>query len=198
MAPIIKITLLLGTCLSLVSGGVVTTLPGGYTVVPMTWKGTNTTDGSEVAVSGTIQEIESQIDALGSEVDWTYHADASIASRSAERRSKTNTFCFIAGEDGAPDANLNEGIHYLKGIRDRPCVAAPGPKVCTRISCSWNAGIYFCNDTPSEVHHDCPDIATYAEDIRAKCHYTSLDRVIVQGQEFDSENWNVMIAGDHC
>jgi hypothetical protein len=42
---------------------------------------------------------------------------------------------------------IYEGIDYLNGI-GAPGVD-PGPRVCARVSCSYNAAIFWCNDVSS-------------------------------------------------
>ncbi|KAI1388134.1 uncharacterized protein F4822DRAFT_303362 [Hypoxylon trugodes] len=165
----------------------------GYTIVPMTWLGINTTDGLEIAVSGTIQEIQSQVQSMNDSIVWKM----SSTQQSIKPRSKKNIVCNSGGDGGADNVFVQQGIDYLKSIKNGPCGAPPGPNKCSRISCSYGAGIFLCNDTPKEIHHDCPDLATYAEDIRSNCHTEGVV-TYVRGQQFDTEGFSVVVGHDQC
>ncbi|KAI0377357.1 hypothetical protein F5Y04DRAFT_284995 [Hypomontagnella monticulosa] len=165
-----------------------------YAVVPLTWHGINQTDGSEVTIIGTIQGNLQHVRLLDESVKWTMPP---VRRLIAPRSKNKNIVCWQGGNGLANNYFLQQGIDYLKGITDRPCTASPGPKVCTRISCSDGAGIWLCNDTPVEIHYSCPDLATYAEDIRAKCH-TEGKEILVRGKEYDTLNFHVDVGGDDC
>ncbi|KAK7744703.1 hypothetical protein SLS62_010122 [Diatrype stigma] len=70
--------------------------------------------------------------------------------------------------------------------------------VCTRISCSWDAAIWFCNDTPVEKKHSCADLASFAVDIRSECHSLIGKDYVIQGQKFDVDDFNVIVGADDC
>ncbi|CAJ2504629.1 Uu.00g120230.m01.CDS01 [Anthostomella pinea] len=158
----------------------------GYTAVPMRQTGINNTDGTTVVVSGTVQEIRAEMDAMGSSVNWTMTSD-----------SDEDIFCWVGGSGKVEGGPLQDGINYLKK-HDRPCTADPGPRVCARISCSWNSAIWLCNDTPNGISHACADLATYVEDIREECHVGVGRELLIQGQQFDTENFNVLVGKDNC
>lgn len=45
----------------------------------------------------------------------------------------------------ASTQHIQEGIEYISKITKKPELG-PGPDKCTRVSCSWNASIWLCND----------------------------------------------------
>ncbi|OTA99381.1 hypothetical protein M426DRAFT_27576 [Hypoxylon sp. CI-4A] len=165
----------------------------GYTVVPMTWRGVNETDGSQVSISGTIEEMQDQVKAMGSSINWTRPS----THLSTKARNKGNLECWVGGGGATDYWDIRTGIIYLESITDHLCSASAGPGVCTRISCSWQAAIWLCNDTPSELQHSCPDLASYATDIAEGCQEQET-KLYTQGQEFDSDSWNVVVGIDHC
>ncbi|KAI1246907.1 hypothetical protein MGN70_010792 [Eutypa lata] len=171
----------------------------GYTVVPMSWNAVNTTDGSKIVLYGTIQELYEQLESLddakiGNGTNATSTA-TNEETRSLTPRSKDNTICWVGGNGSVKNGWLQEGINYLKQHTQGPCTAGRGPGNCARISCSFNTAIWLCNDDPEyEVSRRCPDIATYAEDIREKCTFG----LSIQGQEFDTDGFNVMVGRDWC
>lgn len=101
-----------------------------------------------------------------------------------------NIVCWVGGSGSVKNDWLQTGIDYLKQHTQRPCMADPGWGTCVRISCSYNVAIWLCNDAPQEVVRPCPEIATYAEDIRAQCTFG----VSIQGQEFDTDRFNVIVG----
>jgi hypothetical protein len=44
-----------------------------------------------------------------------------------------------------PKTSVDTGISYLSGIRGQPS-NMPGPGNCGRVSCGYEAAIYWCND----------------------------------------------------
>jgi hypothetical protein len=82
--------------------------------------------------------------------------------------------------------------------------------VCARISCSYGAAIWLCNDNTYPIWPSCRYLATYAEDILGTCADMYLapgskgwglfDQrdLRVNGQEFDTDNYNVIVGVDAC
>ncbi|KAL2822370.1 hypothetical protein BDW59DRAFT_173883 [Aspergillus cavernicola] len=77
------------------------------------------------------------------------------------------------------------GIEYLRGVGDRPGHGA-GPGTCARVSCSYNAAIYWCNDdSKGKLLESYGSIADGAE------------RVMVE-YIFHKMDWNVIVGKDSC
>lgn len=110
---------------------------------------------------------------------------------------QTSINCGVGGNGPAENTYLQDGIDHLNSVTDHPCIMEAGPGVCTRVSCSDDTAIWVCNDNSYEIQHSCPDLATYAVDIRAKCHSYTVEMTI-RGEEYDSGNFHVVVGGDSC
>jgi hypothetical protein len=60
----------------------------------------------------------------------------------------------IAGQtwDVANQLTILSGISYLRNVGIQ-CNTGPGPGNCVRVSCSYDAAIYLCNDANLRIHH---------------------------------------------
>ncbi|KUJ09226.1 uncharacterized protein LY89DRAFT_598214 [Mollisia scopiformis] len=104
----------------------------------------------------------------------------------------------VPGQDwGNADAGLiQDGINYLSGLQGGCCV---GPTSCVRISCSWNSAIFLCNDNGYTICPNCGYLATYASDMINDCSsWNGGDSIIVGGQLFDSDHYNIIVRWDSC
>ncbi|PWY90681.1 hypothetical protein BO70DRAFT_358131 [Aspergillus heteromorphus CBS 117.55] len=64
------------------------------------------------------------------------------------RKQETKSLiCDIPGRlsETAETVWIRDGISYLKGL-EGTCGVSAGPAACARISCSYDSGIYLCND----------------------------------------------------
>ncbi|KAH7407293.1 hypothetical protein BKA64DRAFT_742946 [Cadophora sp. MPI-SDFR-AT-0126] len=87
------------------------------------------------------------------------------------------------------EAPLKDGIAYLRHIKGDIRFNA---RTCTRVSCSWNAGIFLCNDNYVEWWVTASKIGDYADNIRRACCRDCM------GQQFDDAGWNVCVASSNC
>lgn len=78
-----------------------------------------------------------------------------------------------------------------------------------RVSCSYGAGVWLCNDNSYAIDPSCAYLADYVDAIISKCEYgvsrpcavigcVSTDVFLVQVQQFDTDNYNVIIGGADC
>ncbi|KAH6681849.1 hypothetical protein B0J14DRAFT_680008 [Halenospora varia] len=99
----------------------------------------------------------------------------------------------------AQEARIREGINYLRGLNG---VCWVDRIHCTRISCSYDAGIYLCNDNDYPIQPSCTYLASYADDIANACvtyhKFFNGIRRYTCGQFFDTDNYNVCVHGDEC
>lgn len=59
------------------------------------------------------------------------------------------------------------------------------------------SAIWLCNDRDTEIRPKCAVVADYAESIAMKCMRTNgWDVSIVQGQQFGTAEWNVIVRHD--
>ncbi|KAI2603447.1 uncharacterized protein GGS25DRAFT_93440 [Hypoxylon fragiforme] len=175
------------------SGG----LPAGYKLADTTWSGNITANGPKLTFTGfSMQDIEYQI--RKANPSFPLGGKSALAVRAGPKLD-----CQPADFWWAQVFRIQEGIDYLHGIEGSFHIG-PGPRVCSRVSCSHKSAIYFCNDNPRDIWVDADYVADYAQDIVDACQ-TFDDSARVRGQQFaadyfDPNNWNVIVAldFDHC
>ncbi|EFR01023.1 hypothetical protein MGYG_04026 [Nannizzia gypsea CBS 118893] len=168
--------------------------PLPHPVGPITYTGPVELNGKNLnlTVEGTVQEIYSKVkDRTGvilKPVDL--HKDDSKHKLRARARASIN--CHPQG-GGAKVKSIREGASYLNGLHGK---FRPLPRTCSRVSCSWDSGIFLCNDNDHKVSVPCKLVAEYTRDILDIC--ASPDVVSLRGQEFDSDGWNVVVRESNC
>ncbi|KAI1462921.1 uncharacterized protein F4812DRAFT_469662 [Daldinia caldariorum] len=172
-------------------------IASGYSMVNLTWVGKVFEDGSDVSITGSsMQNIEAQIRELNPDFSWNRKNDTNSAM--PVRRDNTHLTCDPNNIWWAQVFRIEQGIEYLKGIQGR-CHVGPGPRVCTRVSCSYESAISWCNDNDHDIFIDCSLWSLYAQDILDACQtHDASNRV--RGQKFNDENWNILVGldNDHC
>ncbi|KAF4615549.1 hypothetical protein G7Y89_g15311 [Cudoniella acicularis] len=158
-----------------------------------------------MALNGTIHGIPwvgtGTIEQIYAEFTKAYPDAAAKDKRDPKPKTITDLFCIpIAGQDWtkARTQYINDGIDYLNTV-DAFCNC--GGQSCVRISCSWNSAIYLCNDNDDEIWNACDYMATFAQDIVDQCTTTYPPPVWTTrsgGQEFDSNNFNIIVRDDSC
>ncbi|RYP74751.1 hypothetical protein DL771_002815 [Monosporascus sp. 5C6A] len=97
--------------------------------------------------------------------------------------------CRSGGGGPVSQRSINDGISYLKGLPDdvhyenQPL--EPGEGACERISCSYQAVIWWCNHNAHTVEFKCNLFAKYAQNLVGKCSYPLGKGYTVQGQVYD-------------
>ncbi|KAI1385999.1 uncharacterized protein F4822DRAFT_414691 [Hypoxylon trugodes] len=172
-------------------------LPSDYSVANLTWKGRIVDNGPEVSLTGTsFKDIESQILKVNPKFSW---ADPSTGGDHSEpQKSKAYLSCDPNNIWWAQAFRIQDGIQYLSGKTGK-CFMEKGPRVCTRISCSYKSAIWWCNDNHFPIEENCLLWSHYAQDILDQCQtHDASSRV--RGQEFSTSNWNIMVgfSNDHC
>ncbi|KAK4449547.1 hypothetical protein QBC34DRAFT_380007 [Podospora aff. communis PSN243] len=178
-------------------------LPDGYHRSPIHWRGILQAGKEEVYLSGMdFDEIEAKARALNP--SYTIFARGN-SSDAADRGylNKRQTQDFHCGWPESWEYSLSTaaawaGIDYLEDIIGN-CRAAPGPGSCGRVSCSYDTGIWYCNDNTDEYWVPCGWIGDVAATVVTECTVKIEDKLYgVKGQIFDSRNWNVIVAGTLC
>ncbi|KAH8673767.1 hypothetical protein BX600DRAFT_433381 [Xylariales sp. PMI_506] len=177
-------------------------VPAGYSIVPLQWTGQLEADGPQLSFNGTLQsykEIEAQIHALDPGFNWP---SVSITQNGATvtqvQRSKSSIFCHVGGGGEINTDTIADGVQYLKSIGGQ-CQVPAGPRKCARVSCSYDAGIWLCNDNTWNIEPLCSYVATYVQDLLDKCQVTAKNGVEdVEGQEFDTNGYNVIVGYAEC
>ncbi|KAG6149182.1 hypothetical protein E4U35_007634 [Claviceps purpurea] len=93
-----------------------------------------------------------------------------------------------------------DGIMYLEGLSAKPTIG-PGPGNCSRVSCSYEAAIWWCNDNSEKLElNSFNEIVDGAEAIMDECLSYGLIMDRMGGQAFMPGNWNVIVRQDkdHC
>ncbi|KAK1774804.1 hypothetical protein QBC45DRAFT_423878 [Copromyces sp. CBS 386.78] len=98
---------------------------------------------------------------------------------------------------------IKQGIQYLKNsvVGHNPVL---GPSSCDRVSCSWNAAIFWCNEDPTNSK-ELPGYSTIAEAAEVlvdQCRKGDRKEddmnVHIVGHLFMKDQWSVIIHLDKC
>ncbi|KAK4205442.1 hypothetical protein QBC40DRAFT_344618 [Triangularia verruculosa] len=125
-----------------------------FAVVDLTWDlpiKVDDPNGEKMTVTGSIQTAIAKMEAAYPGWNATFQAglpvDEKLGTRSPAALEDPTYNCEIRA-DTANFFAIKWGIHYLRGI-DGNAKGGPGPRNCSRVSCSWNSAIYWCNDEVS-------------------------------------------------
>ncbi|KAI1414967.1 hypothetical protein F5Y13DRAFT_196952 [Hypoxylon sp. FL1857] len=168
-------------------------LPEGYTEVPFSMKGAIEPGGEPMEFIGTLPSILKQIQGIKPNFTW-------------DDFQPSHTICHIPNTK--PDLRLRFlwGHDFLKKI-NQPCEVAAGPRKCALLWCDIGASVWMCNDNSDPISRDCSYIATYVLDLIGNLDCVSdlktsdgfnEGKALLQGQEFDSDNFNVIAGGGAC
>jgi hypothetical protein len=110
--------------------------------------------GQTITVNGTIQDVHAALikgDPRYNNIDGAAHRTAAAAGGIPVPIQKRETdfgggayFCGAVWQYHSLD-HYWEGLEYLRGIRGKVHMRA-GPAACDRVSCSYGAAVYLCND----------------------------------------------------
>jgi len=125
----------------------------GYTIVPQSWE-IEVSPGVIKTFNGTVQEMVAQAVAINPAFKLPAISSRAVTSPSKNSRSmplarREVKFCNNFGP-AKVDAIL-EGVQYLHRLGGIPTLP-PGPGTCSRISCSYDSAIFWCNDVSSPLH----------------------------------------------
>ncbi|XXH02105.1 hypothetical protein Hte_008471 [Hypoxylon texense] len=170
-------------------------LPSGYTIGDITWKGNITNGGPEMSFTGpSFRDIEAQI--LQANPNFTWPDQNTTDSVPFSEKKQDFLTCDLANFWWAVKYRIQDGINYLKGKTGR-CYIEAGPKVCSRISCSYHSAIFWCNDNDAPLWIDCNLWSQYTQNIVDQCSVDNPSQD-VKGQQFDSDNWNIIVGYSDC
>lgn len=101
--------------------------------------------------------------------------------------------CRITGGHRPCDPTaINDGADYLEVKRGDCGIEG---KSCSRISCSENSGIYYCNDNAARIWVACRSLGNNARYIGEKCTDVSgMGATGVAGQMFNTDGWNNFVG----
>ncbi|KID95567.1 hypothetical protein MAJ_08508, partial [Metarhizium majus ARSEF 297] len=165
----------------------------GYDVVDLTWQ-VEVFPGHFENLTGTAEQVHHAARAMNP--GW----EPNLAKR-VPLFNWSKVICG-AGESGwhpCKVRRIEEGIEYLRGLAGVPR-NGPGPETCGRVSCSYQAAIWWCNNAPfARALDSWDDIADSAQLLVWKCATGRgyADKYMT-GQAFSTENWDVIIRQDVC
>ncbi|KAI1180656.1 hypothetical protein F4777DRAFT_573886 [Nemania sp. FL0916] len=180
------------------------------------WTGQIEENGKIMSFWGpNLQAIESQIRQRNPSFTWSLEpeteseTEASLATAADNDNDTSSSSSGNGNSDGvschvganpafASVYHIRQGINYLHKIHGN-CTIGPGPGNCSRVSCSYQSGIWFCNDNPYPKSVPCSTFGDRAADIIYDCYahgHFPIDSV--QGQAFAPDGWNVIVAGAKC
>ncbi|KAI0122898.1 hypothetical protein BJ170DRAFT_698056 [Xylariales sp. AK1849] len=171
----------------------------GYTEAPSQWTGSIEAGGGKMHFNGTVQEVEKQIRAIKRDFSWNHWTD--LTSRNPDAYVSPDPKlgkpdCSVGGSDWVPFSQFDEGLDYLRKLSG-DCHGVTGPNKCGRLSCSWNAGIWFCNDNDHEIHVSWLAVIHAADTIYYGCRDQAMVTQI-HGQVFHADGWNVILGKAPC
>ncbi|KAJ0419812.1 hypothetical protein BJY00DRAFT_324175 [Aspergillus carlsbadensis] len=166
----------------------------GYEIVDLAWDVEISPGGDHVLLNGTIQEIYEQLTAINPDfgIDLSFLDDEEDDDEEEDENIR-DYFCF-GRWPGTSRRRIEEGVNYLRTVSGSPSMS-PGPGSCGRVSCSYDAAIYLCNDNTN--YHNLQNwniVADAASYILTRC----ISGRDTAGQVFYHDNWNVIVRRDDC
>ncbi|KAI0123742.1 hypothetical protein BJ170DRAFT_697537 [Xylariales sp. AK1849] len=186
------------------------TILDGYEFGNITWTGILDVGEPEVNFTGAcLQDIEHHIQGIRPDFNWNMahpHVSAVDGLSNSSKHPVKNwasSKCEVTDVE-AQYTSIQDGRDYLRGIPGM-CHGEPGPRKCSRVSCSENSAIYYCNDNPTDIWVPCHILGNLAEDVLEICGPSKNSDTgdwQVNGQVFDDSGYNVLVAGvpfgQHC
>lgn len=124
------------------------TIPGD--IVPATWLVRAFTDGPDLTLQGTVQEVHAQLKQINANYDRDFGIPAASEAEESQLHRRTdfrNTHTICGNFPHIGITHLAEGINYLRHVGGRPQLPPRGAtSVCSRVSCSYSTAIWWCND----------------------------------------------------
>ncbi|KAI6791475.1 hypothetical protein KC360_g8362 [Hortaea werneckii] len=153
--------------------------------------------GDDVEVSGTIESVAAQLREMNP--DWhpgVVGKNTPSKTDSAKRAEISPPLCNddLGGQRYARTKILSNGADYLKGLSGN---CRQPPRSCGRVSCSYDAGISFCNDGNNDIYVPCAELGRRVDGIVGLCGDGGTAK-FTKGQVFDTDNWNVIAARSDC
>ncbi|KAK4160029.1 hypothetical protein QBC43DRAFT_338541 [Cladorrhinum sp. PSN259] len=182
----------------------------GYKTVEMSWEVEIAPGGPTMIMNGTVQQVHAQLLQVNPNYDSDFAqitaarkaaaAAATITTRVLKRDPHTDCDIYDITES-ALKFRILEGVDYLHHVRGQPFLG-PGPRTCSRVSCSYGSAILWCNDSPDTKTLPSFDIiADAANEIVTNCpemDTPALGVYTISGQRWFDDQWNVIVRGTRC
>ncbi|KAI1494719.1 hypothetical protein F5X96DRAFT_616213 [Biscogniauxia mediterranea] len=174
-------------------------LPNPYQLSKITWIGSLVENGPNVSFTGhSLEDINAQVKAA-----FPGHILPSAPKSSMPTNVTKSSARIVCDQVRYSEANYEtilSGIEYLRGLSGY-CQLGPtepgAPLKCSRVSCSYNSGIFFCNQNNYDTIQPCHWFGDYAQNVLDEC----LDPDTypnIKGQDYDSDGWSVIVGGQSC
>ncbi|KAK1760059.1 hypothetical protein QBC47DRAFT_408176 [Echria macrotheca] len=121
----------------------------GYTTVDQVWE-VPIPNHATLLVNGTVQQVLAHIQQTYPDYDPLV-SSADNETSAIQLANLTSQTC--GGFQVCPSGYINQGIDYLRTVKGKPHIG-PGPNQCSRVSCSYDSAIYWCNDSDRELYLD--------------------------------------------
>ncbi|TID25724.1 hypothetical protein E2P81_ATG03514 [Venturia nashicola] len=188
----------------------------GYGFEHFSW-GLEVLPGRRMILNGTIQEAIAQAVHINPKFKFDNTVTAISDVHALNKRKYTN---WISKPNCDPPGHRDWGYADFEEITDAARMLAdgkgenghgealpkgkpkmtPGPGMCGRVSCEGSSAIYWCNDS-----HDAKELNSYSDIADAAIRIAEfcppgggVDKKKTKGQQFTSENWNVIVRADNC
>ncbi|KAI7363522.1 hypothetical protein KC354_g6418 [Hortaea werneckii] len=153
--------------------------------------------GDDVEVQGTIESVAAQLREINP--DWhpgVVGKNTPSKTDSAKRAEISPPLCNddLGGQRYARTAILSNGADYLKGLSG---VLRQPARSCGRVSCSYDAGVTFCNDGNEAIPVAAAELGRRVDGIVGLCGDGGT-RMFTKGQVFDTDDWNLIAARSDC
>ncbi|KAI7309610.1 hypothetical protein KC315_g12920 [Hortaea werneckii] len=178
----------------------VDSVPEGYEIVPAKWTGEIVPGEGPVTLEGCVESLREQI--LKINPDYFKNQDKTSASSTLAARTIGGCRGRAIGKNvqcGVPygtvhGSDISSGLVYLSNIGG--CMTLGG-KQCSRVSCSYNSGIFACNDNSDTVQAPFSLISDIGGDMFGQCAGFD-DGADFTAQAFTDEGWNVLMKRQSC
>ncbi|KAM0284875.1 hypothetical protein ACHAQH_001796 [Verticillium albo-atrum] len=143
---------------------------------------------------GTIETVTEEILTLNPKFLEDFESKTTVTEDALGKRDPSGGPVCFDHTQGANMLRFQEGTFYLDRLNRYLDIA---PRRCSRVSCSFNAGIAICNDSPSttwSLHTSI--IVSYVQRISRECSHFSGSSMA--GQQFDTGGWNVIAVNMNC
>ncbi|KAH9904833.1 hypothetical protein F4778DRAFT_780009 [Xylariomycetidae sp. FL2044] len=163
-------------------------LPEGYVAAPIQWSGFEAV-GVDKVFNGTVQQVEAQIQQINPSfkiIDTSGNITTVSARDDQPPSHNRHHQCNTGGFYSAIAHRIEQGINYLRAL---PPDAMCGnmPHACGRISCSYDAAIWACNDNDHDVTYPCRVFAEYAAEVYNECTELIQNGYRTRGRGFDDQ-----------
>ncbi|KAI7460853.1 hypothetical protein KC357_g8873 [Hortaea werneckii] len=176
-------------------------VPEGYELVPAKWTGEIVPGEGPVTLEGDSgQSLMAQILSINpnyiqDKENTTAHAG--VAARQiggcGGRAISKNIQCGVPYQT-VHGSDISSGLVYLSNLEG--CLTLGGNS-CFRYSCSYNSGIFVCNDNNGDIQAPYQLISDIGGDMFGQCASFN-DGADFTAQAFTDENWNVLLQRSLC